>query len=298
VIYQHPLAYLLGLEGVALLRGWGGEYDEEFVHARLAEVKRLLGNDSLTHHAGVLVERHDAPTGYRQWPVDYDEGRNSLFDYDEPYVYEIIDALPAGAALDAACGSGRYAAHLAGRGHRVIGVDNSPEMLDRARARAQTADFRLGDLHHLPMPDGSVDIVTCGLALTHVPKLGPVMAEFARVLRPSGHLVIADVHHELVWLGSVPIARGPAGEPGLVATYRHTPGDYLRAALSGGFHVLRCEEPRHKAAAPSPPAAPDAPVDEWDSWPWSLMQMLPDATGAFGGLDGMPVAIIWHFQLD
>ena len=42
MIYQHPLAYLLGIEGVALLRAWAGDHDREFVHARLADVRRLL----------------------------------------------------------------------------------------------------------------------------------------------------------------------------------------------------------------------------------------------------------------
>ena len=43
----------------------------------------------------------------------------------------------------------------------------------------------------------------CALALVHVPSLAPVLAEFARVLRLGGHLVISDVDHELVLLGSV-----------------------------------------------------------------------------------------------
>src|ERR687886_1632779 len=63
VIYQHPLAYLLGLEGIALLRAFAGEYDTAFVQARLAEVRRLLDTDALTSHAGVTVDRRDAVTG-------------------------------------------------------------------------------------------------------------------------------------------------------------------------------------------------------------------------------------------
>jgi SAM-dependent methyltransferase len=298
VIYQHPLAYLLGVEGAALLRGWAGDYDQEFVDARLAEVRRLLANDSLVNHPGVMVARGDTLTGYREWAATYDEGRNSLYDYDEPFVYEILDALPTGRVLDAACGTGRYAEHASAHGHRVIGVDSSPEMLDRARARVAGVEFRLGDLHHLPLPDDAVDIVVCGLALTHVPDLTPVMAEFARVLRPGGHLVTADVHHEVVLAGSVPVALGPAGEPGLAATYRHTAGDYIRAAVPLGFQVRRCEEPRVVPRTPPPPATPDAPVDGWSDWPWSLMAMLPAAArAAFGGPDGVPQTIIWHFQL-
>ena len=42
MVYAHPLAYLLGVEGVALLRAFAGEYDREFTAARLAEVRRLL----------------------------------------------------------------------------------------------------------------------------------------------------------------------------------------------------------------------------------------------------------------
>src|SRR5438067_580707 len=46
MIYQHPLAYLLGLEGVALLRAWAGDYDKEFVLTRLAEVRRLIDDET------------------------------------------------------------------------------------------------------------------------------------------------------------------------------------------------------------------------------------------------------------
>jgi 2-polyprenyl-3-methyl-5-hydroxy-6-metoxy-1,4-benzoquinol methylase len=186
VIYQHPLAYLLGLEGVALLRAWAGDYDREFVEARLAEVRRLLDDEALVKHEGVVVGRGDLATGYRSWAATYDEPRNSLFDSDEPVMHDILDALPAGTVLDAACGTGRYAAYLVARGHRVVGVDSSPEMLDRARTRLPDATFLRGDLHRLPLTDGAVDVVVCALALVHVPSLAPVLAEFARVLRPGG----------------------------------------------------------------------------------------------------------------
>ena len=42
MIYQHPLAFLLGLEGIALMRAFNGDYDEEFTRARIAEIRALL----------------------------------------------------------------------------------------------------------------------------------------------------------------------------------------------------------------------------------------------------------------
>ncbi len=94
-------------------------------------------------------------TGYRRWAATYDEPRNGLFDADEPVMHEIIDALPPGDALDAACGTGRYAGYLAGRGHRVVGVDSSPDMLEQARSRVPSGAFLLGDLNRLPVADDS-----------------------------------------------------------------------------------------------------------------------------------------------
>ena len=296
MMYQHPLAYLLALEGLALLRGWAGDFDREFVLARLAEVRRLLDEPALANHPGVDVARRDSRAGYAAWAATYDDPNNGLFAIDEPAVDAILDGLPAGVALDAACGTGRFSVHLADRGHRVIGVDNSREMLELARAKVPSADFRLGDLHDLPLPDASVDVVLCALALAHVPDLAPVMAQFARVVRPGGHVVIADAHHELVFRGSVVKAVSPTGEPGLVATYRHTPGDFLRAALPVGLEVRRCEEPgrtSHSAQSPVNPAPGDIVVGGPEDWPWTLLPLVPEAAQAAWAI---PAVIVWDFE--
>lgn len=289
MIYEDPRAYLLGLEGIALLRAFTGEHDRDFVEARIAEIRDVLADEALAN-AAVEVDRLDAVTGYRLWSATYDRP-NSAFDLDEPVVKEIVAALPAGVALDAACGTGRYAEFLAGRGHRVIGVDGSPDMLARARTRVPEAEFVLGDLHRLPVGDAEVDLVVCALALTHVPALGPVLAEFARVLRPGGHLVIADLHPERVALGSVPSVRDADGRPGRLSAHRHLIGDYLRAALPAGLQVRRCEEPLLPVSERSAAADTSGP---WELWPWSLAAMVPEAARAAGA--GAPALVIWHFS--
>jgi hypothetical protein len=86
VIYQDPLAYLLGLEGIALLDAWAGDHDRAFTDARLAEIRRLLDDEKLRGR-GVLVERVSTVTAYRQQAVGYDAGAGGgLFAMDEPLV--------------------------------------------------------------------------------------------------------------------------------------------------------------------------------------------------------------------
>lgn len=293
MIYEHPLGYLLGLEGLVLLRGYLGEFDRDFVEARIAEVRRLLDDESLAG-AGVDVERVDTVAGYRLWSETYDQPGNPAFDLDTPFVTEIVGHLPAGDALDAACGTGRIAGLLAAHGHRVIGVDGSPDMLARARERVPDGDFRIGELARLPVPDDSVDLVTCALALTHNADLDPVLAEFARVLRPGGHVVISDLHPDMVLRGYNPSLRGPDGTPQRIVSHVHSLGDYLRAALSVGLQVRRCEEPcTSRVDRPLPPTAPTA--GPWEEWPWSLALLAPEAARAAN--TGAREGLVWHFQL-
>lgn len=289
--YENPLAYVLGLEGVALLRAFTGEFDREFTEARIAEIRGLLADEALAD-AAVEVDRVDTVAGYGVWSATYDQP-NAAFD-DEPVVREIVEPLPAGVALDAACGTGRHARVLAELGHRVIGVDSSPDMLAQARARVSPGEFLLGDLHRLPVADAEVDLVVCGLALTHVSALGPALAEFARVLRPGGHLVISDVHPERVARGSIPTVRSENGRPGRVSTYRHSIGDYLRAALPVGLQVRRCEEPLARTGRPPAAAGTFEGVGPWELWPWCLANLAPEAARAANA--GVPTMVVWHFQ--
>jgi hypothetical protein len=74
VIYQDPLAYLLGLEGIALLDAWAGDHDRAFTDARLAEIRRLL-DDAELQDRGVLAGRVSTVTAYEQHSARYDVHR-------------------------------------------------------------------------------------------------------------------------------------------------------------------------------------------------------------------------------
>ncbi len=289
MIYQHPLAYLLGIEGAALMRAFNGDFDRDFTEARLAEVRELLES------AGQLgAARQTRPVsaadGYDTWASRYDQPGNQLIDIEQPVVRRILDQLPRGTALDAACGTGLHAAYLAELGHAVIGVDAAAQMLAVARAKVPGGEFHQGDLHQLPLPGQCTDIVVCALALAHVSDLGPVLGEFARVLRPGGHLVISDTTHQ--WPVVLEL---PGGDFGYLPHYNHRTSDYLAAAVPLGLQVRRCEEP----CAPRPAVDPRAQhPDEPPAHPadiWSLQRWCPAAADAV--FRDAPAAIVWHFQL-
>jgi len=278
--YRHPLAFLLGLEGMALLRAYAGELPDEFNDERVAEIRAIFeAYDRGELGAGDTIGEQDAVSGYNTWSAYYDEEYNPLIEIEEPLVRKILDGLPLGRALDAACGTGRYSEYLAGLGHDVIGVDASPGMLAKARAKLPTTDLRYGDLTALPVPDVDFDLVVCALALPHVPALGPVLSEFARVLRPGGQLVLSDVHCQSLYLGAIAATPAADGGTARMPAGRFLPSDYLAAALPAGFQVRALLEPR---------------------WPSSPMQGGPWArTWAAAAVDAVaentPAAIIWQF---
>ena len=106
---------------------------------------------------------------------------------------ETVLDLGSGPGLDAL-----LAARQVGPGGRVIGVDMTPAMVEKARATAAGlglthVEFRAGRLEALPVDDVSVDAVTSNCVINLVPDKRAVFAEAARALRSGGRLVISDI---------------------------------------------------------------------------------------------------------
>jgi demethylmenaquinone methyltransferase/2-methoxy-6-polyprenyl-1,4-benzoquinol methylase len=90
---------------------------------------------------------------------------------------------------------------LSGKG-RVCGLDPSEGMIAQAR-KALPVEFQIGHAEDLPFPDGSFDFLSMGYALRHVVDLQGAFAEFHRVLRPSGRLMILEVSRPRTRLGLI-----------------------------------------------------------------------------------------------
>jgi SAM-dependent methyltransferase len=265
---------LLGTEGLALLRLAFGD-DAAARRARVDEIRQLLGQleEQPELAAPLATPEYDMTEGYALWAETYDQPLR-LFPLEHPVMRALLDPLPASLVLDAACGTGRYSDYLAGRGHRVIGVDRSAAMLAKARAKLPEADFREGDLEALPLASASVDAAVCALALVHLPAVGKAMAELARVVRPGGRVIVSDVHPFLVVLGWQAQFQTAGGGAGFMRLHPHLPSEYCAAFAACGLRLRGCHEPRLTAEAAATPAAarlPDANRAAWVGLPGVLI---------------------------
>ncbi|WP_229377353.1 hypothetical protein [Streptomyces sp. VRA16 Mangrove soil] len=119
-----------------------------------------------------------------------------------------------------------------------------------------------------------------------------MLAEFGRVLRPGGRVLITDLHPEQVARGVIPPLRRADGSPARLTTYRHRVGDYVRAALAAGLEVRGCAEPGMRPAESDEPRA--SGPGPWELWPWSLARLAPEAAEVAGA--GVPVMLQWELR--
>ncbi len=162
-------------------------------HAPIAGGTRARDNVRVASEPG-------ARTYWRTYAADYAEvaahsPHNAL--YDRPAVLDLLGDVAGLRLLDAGCGPGLYAEELIRRGARVVGFDESPDMVRLARNRlGETADLRVHDLAE-PLgwaDDASFDLAVMALVIHHVDDRVGALREICRVLRPLGRLVVSTHH--------------------------------------------------------------------------------------------------------
>jgi SAM-dependent methyltransferase len=169
-----------------------------------------------------------------------------------PAFRELLPA-PGGRTLDVGCGEGRVGRALSAEGHRVVGIDSSPTLLELAREAGGYEELVCGDAAELPWAATSFDLAIAYMSLQDVNDLRGALAEIARVLEPGGRLCLAIVH---------PLNRPPDAledyfeehrfaeefeRDGLRMTFESVDRPleaYTRALSDAGFLIEQLREPR------------------------------------------------------
>ena len=110
--------------------------------------------------------------------------------FNFPAFLELVPP-PGRATLDVGCGEGRVGAELQRRGHRVVGIDSSPTMVELA---SEQHEAHVADAAALPFPDGSFDLAIAYMSIMNFDDPEAAVGEIARVLVPGGRVCAAIVH--------------------------------------------------------------------------------------------------------
>jgi demethylmenaquinone methyltransferase/2-methoxy-6-polyprenyl-1,4-benzoquinol methylase len=210
-------------------------------------------------------------TGYESGRLTADEVRG-MFDRIAP-IYDVMNRVmtagldrrwrklavrevvwPDDRVLDACCGTGDLAVEAERRGGRVVGLDFSEQMLERARQKSGTIEWVRGDALALPFGDAEFDAATVGFGVRNLDDLLQGLRELARVLRPGGKIAVLEITRPRgflrpffrLWLDAmIPLAGRflPGGKAYtyLPASVRRFPGpeDLSKLLEQGGFREVR-----------------------------------------------------------
>ena len=199
---------------------------------------------------------------------------------------ETVIDLGSGAGFDCF-----LAAHKVGESGRVIGVDMTPEMLDKARENARkggyrNVEFRLGEIEHLPVADNAGDIIISNCVINLSPDKAKVFQEAFRILKPGGRLMVSDI----VLLQELPAALKNSIEAyvGCLAG-AVMKEDYIDAIRGAGFQDVKIidETLFPVKEMVSHPVAKDAPVSSD-----TLMDVAEQLTASIASIKVYAVKVI------
>ena len=151
------------------------------------------------------VEKYFKKTAYK-----WDEIRRDCYDENlRDIIIQKANIKAGNVVLDIGCGTGFLTLGVAkavGKKGKVVGIDISEEMMKKAKENLSKAGvpnikLRVGDAENIPLDDGSVDVVVGNMVLHHCPNPKSAVKEIARVLKPNGRIVLADMEeHKEKWL--------------------------------------------------------------------------------------------------
>jgi SAM-dependent methyltransferase len=182
--------------------------------------------------------------GYGQWAATYEQTVKHDMDL---WLLDRITSVAWSSVercADLGCGTGRTGTWLNAHGVRTIdGVDFTPEMLEKARARGVFAELSVADVRTTGLADRRYDLITTSLVDEHLADLAPLYGETARIAKPGAAYVIVGYHPFFIMRTGMPTHFDDAnGKPLAIETHIHLMSDHVRAATAAGWRLAEMHE--------------------------------------------------------
>jgi len=182
--------------------------------------------------------------GYRMWSASYEETIKEDMDLRLLESIGTVRWDRVERAADLGCGTGRTGSWLRAQGVRhVDGVDFTPEMLERSRARGVYDRLELAEVADSGLDAGGYSLVTTVLVDEHLPALGPLYREAARLAEPGAAHVLVGFHPFFIMKSGMPTHfDAPDGTPVAIETHVHLFSEHVQAALASGWSLAEMHE--------------------------------------------------------
>ena len=192
---------------------------------------------------------------YNIWADHYDTNANKTRDLDTISTIETLGTVEFSRVIELGCGTGKNTNYLLKKADRVIGIDFSEKMLDKAKTKVQDnrVTFQKADLTtEWQIENDDADLITCSLVLEHIKDLEFIFNQANLKLKTNGLFFISELHPFKQYSGTKARYETENGTQEL-ETYVHHISEYLNVAINNGFELVKLKEwfdDEHKTGIP------------------------------------------------
>ncbi|HSV89144.1 MAG TPA: class I SAM-dependent methyltransferase [Bacteroidales bacterium] len=181
---------------------------------------------------------------YNLWSGTYDNDHNSTRDLEAVALRETLSGMQFQTCLELGCGTGKNTLFLKSIAKRVIAVDFSDKMLEKAKEKFpdNSVQFIATDiLANWDFLANEVDLIVCSLVLEHIENVTPIFEKAFGTLAPGGCLYVGELHPYKQYIGSHARFENESGKISLKC-FTHHLSDFTNAANENGFEITAVKE--------------------------------------------------------
>ncbi|GAA4276551.1 class I SAM-dependent DNA methyltransferase [Aquimarina mytili] len=181
---------------------------------------------------------------YNAWASQYDTNENRTRDLDKKCTIETLNNFDFKNVLELGCGTGKNTEWLLNKADRIIGLDFSQEMLNKAKEKISDNRvlFKNADLtEDWEIENNFADLITSSLTLEHIENLDHVFSQANRILKNNGLFFISELHSFKQYSGSKAKYETENGTEEL-EVYVHHISEYIDDAKNNSFQLIELKE--------------------------------------------------------